>query len=164
MTITLAAITGCDRAVLWRPLAARATVARGCRGGRALFGYRGRGAGDVTLLGRRPGVLALTMPAQVHLALERFVAQAARERFVARVLAQVRDQIGRLAERLATHHAFVRFLTWEQKRKKTNTVSGYVVFFIDKHHPLNARALTNIQGVDYTCSAGYIIKKKKSNA
>lgn len=123
MTITLAAMRGrtktsCDRTVLLRPLAARATVARGRRGGRALFSHRGRGAGDVALLGRRPRVLALAVSAQVHLALERLVAQAARKRLVARVLAQVRDQIGRLAECLATHHAFVRFLTWEKKIKK----------------------------------------------
>lgn len=102
-----------------RPLAARATAARGRRrGGRAVLGHRGRGAGDVTLLGRRPGVLALAVPAQVHLALERLVAQAARERLVARVLAQVRDQVRRLTERLAAHHALVRFLAWKQQRKK----------------------------------------------
>ncbi|KAF0759881.1 Uncharacterized protein FWK35_00032670 [Aphis craccivora] len=80
------------------------------RGGRVL-GHRGRGAGDVVLLGGRgPGVHALPVPAQVHLPLERPVAQAARERPVAGVFAQVRDQVGRLAERLVTHHALVRFL------------------------------------------------------
>jgi len=73
--------------------------------------HRGRGTGDVVLLGGRgPGVHALPVPAQVHLPLERPVAQAARERPVAGVFAQVRDQVGRLAERLVTHYALVRFL------------------------------------------------------
>ena len=56
-------------------------------------------------------VLAVAVPAQVHLALEGFVAQAARERFVAGVLAHVGDQVGRLAERLAAHDTLVRLLS-----------------------------------------------------
>lgn len=77
-----------------------------------MVGHRGRGAGDVVLLsGRGSGVHALAVPAQVHLPLERPVAQAAWEWPVARVFAQVRDQVGRLAERLLAYHALVRFLT-----------------------------------------------------
>jgi len=77
-----------------------------------VVGHRGRGAGDVVLLsGRGSGVRALAVPAQVHLPLERPVAQAAWEWPVASVFAQVRDQVGRLAERLLANHAFVRFLT-----------------------------------------------------
>jgi len=89
----------------------RGLLRRGGGGGGRVLGHRGRGAGDVVLLGGRgPGVHALPVPAQVHLPLKRPVAQAARERPVARVFAQVRDQVGRLAERLVTHHALVRFL------------------------------------------------------
>lgn len=105
-----------------RPLAV--TVATCSRGvttwlhGARDFGYRGRGAGDVALLGRRPGMLALPVSAQIDLPLERLVAQATRERLVAGVLAQVRDQVGRLAERLAAHHALVRFLACTDQKKK----------------------------------------------
>lgn len=53
----------------------------------------------------------LAVPARVDLALERPVAGAARKGPVVGVFAQVRDQVGRLAERLVTHHALVRFLT-----------------------------------------------------
>jgi len=85
---------------------------RGNGDGSLLVGHRGRGAGDVVLLsGRGPGVHGLAVPAQVHLPLECPVAQATRKWPVTRVFAQVRDQVGRLAERLETHHALVRFLT-----------------------------------------------------
>lgn len=47
-------------------------------------------------------MLALPVPPKVHLPLERLVAEAARERLVAGMLAHVRNQVGRLGERLAT--------------------------------------------------------------
>lgn len=98
-------------------------------------GHRGRRAGDVILLGRRPGVLALAVPAQVHLPLERLVAEPARKRLVARVLAQVRDQVGRLAERLAAHHALVRFLACSpgESKKKKKTQKPLVYYLIQMH-------------------------------
>ena len=55
-------------------------------------------------------VLAVPVPPQVDLALERLVAEAARERLVPGVLAHVGDEIRRLAERFAAHDALVRFL------------------------------------------------------
>ncbi len=60
---------------------------------------------------RHRRVLTVAMASQVDLALERFVAQAAGERLVAGVLAHVRDQVRRLAERFAAHDALVRLLT-----------------------------------------------------
>ena len=57
------------------------------------------------------GVLALLVAAQVDLALEGAAAVVAGERLVAGVLARVRDQVRRLAERLAAHGALVRLLT-----------------------------------------------------
>jgi len=81
-------------------------------GGGLLVGHRGRGAGDVVLLScRGSGVHGLAVPAQIYLPLECPVAKATWKWPVTRVFAQVRDQVGRLAERLATHHALVRFLT-----------------------------------------------------
>lgn len=56
-------------------------------------------------------MLSFSMTSQIHLPLERLVAETTLERFVARVLAHVRDQIAALGERLATHHAFMRLLT-----------------------------------------------------
>jgi len=55
-------------------------------------------------------MLRVAVAAQVDLALEGLFAEAARERLVARVFAHVRDQVRRLAERLAAHDALVRFL------------------------------------------------------
>ena len=52
------------------------------------------------------------MPPEVDLPLESSLADAAGERFVAAVLAHVRDQVRRLAERLPAHDALVRFLAW----------------------------------------------------
>lgn len=68
-------------------------------------------AGDHLLLSRRAGVLTLSVSSQVDFPLERFLAEAARERLVARVLPHVRDQIRRLAERFLAHYALVRLLT-----------------------------------------------------
>lgn len=55
-------------------------------------------------------MLSLSVPSKIDLPLERLVAEAALERFVACVLAHVRDQIAALGERLAADHAFVRLL------------------------------------------------------
>lgn len=59
-------------------------------------------------------MLSLSVPSKIDLPLERLVAEAALERFVACVLAHVRDQIAALGERLAADHAFVRLLAWNR--------------------------------------------------
>lgn len=64
-------------------------------------------------------VLALVVPPQIHLALEAFGANVAAERLEARVFPAVGDQVGALAERFATHLAFVRLFTYEVKQNKT---------------------------------------------
>lgn len=56
-------------------------------------------------------MLSFSMSSQIHLPLERLVAETTLERFVARVLAHVRDQIAALGERFATYHTFMRLLT-----------------------------------------------------
>ena len=56
------------------------------------------------------GVLALAVPAQVHFPLEGAAALVAGERLVTGVLARVRDQVRRLAERLPANGALVRLL------------------------------------------------------
>lgn len=66
-------------------------------------------AGDDGL--RHRGVLGLPVPPQIHLPLESLVAEAAGEGLVSGVFAHVRDEIGRLAERLGAHHALVGFLS-----------------------------------------------------
>ena len=48
-------------------------------------------------------MLGLLVSPEVHLPLERLVAQFAGEWLVARVLPRVRDQVGALTERLAAH-------------------------------------------------------------
>ena len=55
-------------------------------------------------------VLGLLVSPEVHLPLERLVAQFAGEWLVARVLPRVRDQVGALTERLAAHCALVGLL------------------------------------------------------
>lgn len=65
-------------------------------------------------------MLAVPMAAQVDLALERLVAEAALEGLVAGVLAHVRDQVGALAERLLADDARVRFLAWRWDEIKRN--------------------------------------------
>jgi len=58
-------------------------------------------------------VLAVDVPPQVDLALERpLLADVARERLEAGVLATVRDEVRRLAERLAALTTRVRLLTF----------------------------------------------------
>lgn len=54
-------------------------------------------------------MLGLFVSAQIDLSLERLVTQFAGERFVASVLARMRNQVGALAERLAAHLTFVGF-------------------------------------------------------
>lgn len=56
-------------------------------------------------------MLALVVPSQVHFALEALGTDVASERFEARVLPAVGDEVGALAERLAAHLALVRLLT-----------------------------------------------------
>jgi len=56
------------------------------------------------------GVLRLSVPPEVDLALERLLAQAARERLEARVLSHVGDEVRGLAEGFAAHDTFVRLL------------------------------------------------------
>ena len=55
-------------------------------------------------------MLGLLVSPEVHLPLERLVAQFAGEWLVARVLPRVRDQVGALTERLAAHCALVGLL------------------------------------------------------
>lgn len=56
-------------------------------------------------------MLALVVSAEVDFALEAFGADVASERFEARVLPAVGDQVGALAERFTAHLAFMRLLT-----------------------------------------------------
>ena len=63
---------------------------------------------------RRRGVLRLPVPPKVHLSLEGLVAEAAGEGLVARVLAHVGDEVGRLAEGFGADDALVGFLAWNK--------------------------------------------------
>lgn len=56
-------------------------------------------------------MLALTVPSQVHFALEALGAQLTAERFETCVLPAVGDEVGALAEGLPTHLALVWLLT-----------------------------------------------------
>lgn len=56
-------------------------------------------------------MLALVVPAQIHLTLEAFGTNVASKRFEACVLPAVGDQVGALAERFTTHLAFVGLFT-----------------------------------------------------
>lgn len=55
-------------------------------------------------------VLGLSVPPQIHLALEALGTELAAEGFEAGVFAAVGDQVGALAEGFATHLAFVGLL------------------------------------------------------
>lgn len=55
---------------------------------------------------------------EVHLALEGLVAESAGEGLVAGVLPHVRDEVGRLAEGLAAHHALVGLLACREQGGK----------------------------------------------
>lgn len=63
-------------------------------------------------------VLALTVPSQVHFALEALGAQLTAERFEACVLPAVGDEVGALAECLATHLALVGLLAYRDGRER----------------------------------------------
>lgn len=89
------------------------------RGGRALGFERERRRERQVGHGR---VLAVPVPPQIDLALERLVAQSAGERLVAGVLAHVGDEIRRLAERFAAHDALVRLLSCCPGEKKNISV------------------------------------------
>lgn len=56
-------------------------------------------------------VLALVVPAQIHFALEALGTNVTSERFEARVLPAVGDEVGALAERFAAHLALVWLFT-----------------------------------------------------
>ena len=79
---------------------------------------------------RRRGVLSLAVAAQVHLALERLVAQPTLERLVARVLAHVCYQVAALRERLTAHHTLVWLFTWDTSNKHTFI---YLVVLLNKN-------------------------------
>lgn len=59
-------------------------------------------------------VLALVVSAKIYLPLEAFGTDVTAERLESSVFAAVCDEVGALAEGLATHLAFVRFLTCKQ--------------------------------------------------
>lgn len=67
--------------------------------------------GDVVTV----GVDGLSVAFEVHLALERLLAEATGEGLVPGVLPHVGDEVGRLTERLAAHHAFVGLLSCGKK-------------------------------------------------
>lgn len=70
-------------------------------------------------------VLGLSVPPQIHLALEALGTELAAEGFEAGVFAAVGDQVGALAEGLATHLAFVGLLPCRaQKMVKKNALTG----------------------------------------
>lgn len=59
----------------------------------------------------------LAMTSQIHLTLERLIAEATAKGFVARVLTHVRDQVGALAKGLQADGAFVGLLTWAENKR-----------------------------------------------
>lgn len=71
-------------------------------------------------------VLGLSVPAQIHLALEALGTELAAEGFEAGVFAAVGDQVGALAEGFATHLAFVRLLPCRAQKmaKKIPILTG----------------------------------------
>lgn len=71
-------------------------------------GHRSAAADDALL--REARVLTLPVAPQIHLPLERLLAETAAEGLVAGVFAHVRDQVRRLAERFAADDALVRLL------------------------------------------------------
>ncbi len=58
-------------------------------------------------------MLRISVSLEIDLALKPLLAESACERLVPGVLAHVRDQIGRLAERLPTHHTNMRLFTYK---------------------------------------------------
>jgi hypothetical protein len=88
-------------------------------------------------------VLRFLVPAQVDFALEGPAAQVARERFVPGVLPAVRDQVGRLAERLAAHLTFVRFLACKTPNPNKVTLFLFFIFFFFFFYAYIARNALN---------------------
>ena len=62
-------------------------------------------------------MLSVLVSPQIHLPLERLVAELAGERLVSGVLAHVGDQVARLAERFQAYPALVRFFPCDEKIK-----------------------------------------------
>ena len=79
-----------------------------CPGGTVSLAVRRRAGLRAATL---EAVLALTVPSQVHFALEALGAQLTAERLEARVLPAVGDEVGTLAEGLPAHLALVWLLT-----------------------------------------------------
>lgn len=67
-------------------------------------------------------VLALVVPAEIHLTLEALGTNVTPKRLEACVFPAVGDQVGALAERFATHLAFVGFFTYKKTHTRTKTV------------------------------------------
>lgn len=59
------------------------------------------------------------VPAQIHFALEALRTNVTSKRFEACVFPAVSDQVGALAERFATHLAFVGLFTYNMKHTQT---------------------------------------------
>lgn len=70
-------------------------------------------------------MLRLLVPAQVHFPLEAFPAEVTAERFEARVLPAVRDEIGALAEGLPAHLTLVRLLPCSRSETVRSTWSRF---------------------------------------
>ena len=80
----------------------------------AVIGRREDGSGTLGGAWRQlAGVLALPVSPQIHFPLEPFLTQAASKRLVPGVLSHVSDQVAALRERLGTHDALVRLLSWK---------------------------------------------------
>jgi hypothetical protein len=62
------------------------------------------------------GVLSLAVPPQIDLPLESSTAELAGERFEARMLPRVRDQVAALRKSLAAHLTFMRFFAWNRRK------------------------------------------------
>lgn len=69
-------------------------------------------------------MLALSVSPQVHLALEALGTELTAEGLEAGVLAAVSDEVGALAEGLATHLALVGLLTWGRETNLSRLCLG----------------------------------------
>lgn len=65
-------------------------------------------------------MLTFTVSSEIYLALESFVAEAARERSIAGVLTQMGDEIRRLTKCFTTYNAFMWFFTCGPKYISSN--------------------------------------------
>lgn len=77
-------------------------------------------------------MLALVVPAEIHLPLEALGAYVTSKRFEARVLPAVGDQVGALAERFAAHLAFVGLFTFEIKTKTAMNLYNEILHHLRK--------------------------------